>query len=73
MFRDLDDDLWALLLTRGYYVNPNIHSLLPSMPDPALQELWNGTSGVALASQGNAFYRKLRDLHGAHRDRALPS
>ena len=71
LFRDLDDDLWALLLTRAYEVYPNIRSLLPSMPDPGLQELWNGTSGVTLASQGNAFYRKLRDRHRAHSDRAL--
>jgi SAM-dependent methyltransferase len=71
LFRDLDDDLWALLLTQAYEVYPNIRSLLPSMPDPGLQELWNGTSGVTLASQGNAFYRKLRDRHGAHSDQPL--
>src|ERR1700730_2232621 len=29
LFRELDDDLWALLLTQEYEVYPNIRSLLP--------------------------------------------
>lgn len=63
LFRELDLDLWALLLTRQYEVYPHIRALLPDMPEPAIQELWNGTSGVALAAQGAAFYRKLRDRY----------
>jgi SAM-dependent methyltransferase len=58
-FRGLDADVWALLLTQEYDAYPNIRALLPAVPDPALQELWNGASGVRLASQGAAFYAKL--------------
>jgi hypothetical protein len=43
LFADLDTDLWALLLTQEYDAYPNIRALLPSVPDSALQELWNGT------------------------------
>jgi SAM-dependent methyltransferase len=71
LFRDIDDDLCALLLTQEYDRYPNIRSLLPSVPDPSLQSLWNGASGVALASQSVAFYSKLRERHQAHSRRAL--
>jgi SAM-dependent methyltransferase len=71
LFRDLDVDLWALLLTQEYEIYPNIRSLLPSVPDPSLQELWTGTSGVALASQSAAFYRKLCERFRRHGDRPL--
>jgi hypothetical protein len=40
LFRDLDTELWALLLTKEYDAYPNIRALLPDMPDPSLQELW---------------------------------
>ncbi len=71
LFRPLDADLWALLLTREYSSYPRIRALLPDMPDPALQEVWNGASGVALATQGAAFYRKLGDLCARHGGRPL--
>jgi SAM-dependent methyltransferase len=61
LFRDLSDDLWALLLTRDYELYPNVRALLPDVPEPWIQELWNGASGAALAAQGQAFYVKLRD------------
>lgn len=64
--RDLDDDLWALLLTQEYDGFPHIRALLPSVPEPAFQELWNGTSGVALAAQSKAFYVKLRERYATH-------
>lgn len=67
-FRDLDDDLWALLLTQEYEVFPNIKSLLPEMPEASLQVVWNGASGIALAAQSLAFYTKLRHLHERHSD-----
>jgi SAM-dependent methyltransferase len=60
LFRGLDTDVWALLLTQLYTSYPNIRRLLPDMPDTALQTRWNGASGAALASQGAAFYRCLR-------------
>jgi SAM-dependent methyltransferase len=66
LFRDLDDDLWALLLTQEYEVYPNIKALLPAVPDPALQQLWNGASGAALATQSKAFVRKLIDRYARH-------
>src|ERR1700722_11715093 len=58
LFRDLSDDLWALLLTRDYALYPNVRALLPDMPEPWIQQLWNGASGAALAAQGQAFYVK---------------
>ena len=66
LFRELDGDLWALLLTQEYSCFPNIRALLPSVPDPALQELWNGASGLALAAQSLAFYERLRARYGEH-------
>lgn len=71
LFRDLDDDLWALLLTQQYELYPNIRALLPRMPDPELQELWNGRSGVPLALQSTSFYRKLHDRYERHAARPL--
>jgi SAM-dependent methyltransferase len=66
LFRDLEVDVWALLLTQEYDVYPNIRALLPSMPEPWLQVGWNGTSGVPLAAQGAAFYRRLLDRYAEH-------
>jgi SAM-dependent methyltransferase len=71
LFRALDVDLWALLLAQEYDLYPNIRALLPSVPDPSLQELWNGTSGAALAAQSAGFYRKLRERYGEHGQRSL--
>ncbi len=65
-FRELDKDLWALLLTREYDLYPNIRALLPDTPAPALQQTWNGTSGIALATQSLAFYDRLLELYARH-------
>jgi SAM-dependent methyltransferase len=66
LFRDLDADLWALLLTGGYDAYPNIRALLPRAPEPSFQELWNGNSGLALAAQSRAFYSKLLERYTTH-------
>jgi SAM-dependent methyltransferase len=71
LFRDLDDDLWALLLTQQYEVYPHIRAFLPRMPEPEWQELWNGRSGLPLAVQSRSFYRKLRDGYERHAARPL--
>jgi SAM-dependent methyltransferase len=71
LFRDLDADLWALLLTQEYEVYPNIRAVLPDVPDPALQQVWNGASGVELAAQSTGFYRKLCERYARHSDRPL--
>jgi SAM-dependent methyltransferase len=71
LFRELDDDVWALLLTQEYDTYPNIRALLPRVPEPSFQELWNGNSGVALATQSRAFYSKMRERYGAHSGRPL--
>ena len=70
-FRELDVDLWGLLLTQEYSVYPNIRALLPGVPEAALQEIWNGASGAELASQGAAFYRKLLDRYAQAGERPL--
>lgn len=61
-FRDLDDDLWALLLTLEYEAYPGIRDFLPELPPREIQEKWNGASGPALAAQSVSFYSKLKDL-----------
>lgn len=71
-FRDLDDDLWSLLLTREYDTYPKIREFLPGHPDPSLQKIWNGTSGVELARQSACFYRKLKQMQARNGNVAFP-
>lgn len=71
LFRDLDPDLWALLLTQEYSVFAHIKALLPTAPEPELQEIWNGASGAALAAQSAAFYRRLARRYAEHSRRSL--
>jgi SAM-dependent methyltransferase len=71
LFRDLDPDTWALLLAREYDGYPHIRALLPDLPAPALQELWNGASGVALAGQGVAFTETVAARYAEHGPRPL--
>jgi SAM-dependent methyltransferase len=61
LFRDLDDDLWALLLSREYARYPNIRALLPQLPERSLQMRWNGTAGLQLINQGKAFYVRAKE------------
>jgi SAM-dependent methyltransferase len=66
-FRDLDEDLWAMLLLRNYSCYPNIRALLPGLPEARLQESWNGASGMALLTQSKAFYSHavgMQERHG---------
>lgn len=72
LFRPLDVDLWALLLTQEYEAFPNIRALLPDVPDPSLQQLWTGASGIRLANQSKSFYSKLVERFRAHGGRPLP-
>jgi SAM-dependent methyltransferase len=65
-FREVDADVWALLLTQEYDGWPHIRALLPDVPPRTLQEQWNGASGGALAAQGAAFYRRLCDRYARH-------
>jgi hypothetical protein len=71
LFRDLDVDLWALLLTQEYESYPNIRSLLPSVPDVALQQVWNGASGAELAAQSKSFYTKLLERFSENSERPV--
>jgi SAM-dependent methyltransferase len=71
LFRELDMDLWALLLTREYEAFPNIRALLPKVPEASLQQLWNGASGAVLAAQSVSFYGKLCERFARHADRTL--
>ncbi len=70
-FKPLDDDLWSLLLIKEYESYPGIRNFLPDLPDPALQQMWNGTSGPALAAQSVCFYRKLKEMQKAHGESKL--
>ena len=71
LFRDLDVDLWGLLLTQQHDVFPSIKAALPLAPDPTLQELWNGASGARLAQQSANFYAKVSRRFAEHADVAL--
>ena len=67
-FRGLDDDLWALLLSRRYTAYPNIRALMPEVPEAHLQLTWNGAQGLALLAQSVGFYahvKAMMDRHGA--------
>ncbi|MEK6326328.1 MAG: class I SAM-dependent methyltransferase [Actinomycetota bacterium] len=70
-FRDLDDELWAILLTKHYSLYPNLRRALPDLPKPAMQERFNGSSGVRLATSSTDFYRRLKSLYGNHGPRPL--
>lgn len=63
---DIDDDVWAILLSREYDVFPNLRDALPDLPAPELQETWNGRSGMALTTQSLDFYKKLKALYARH-------
>jgi SAM-dependent methyltransferase len=63
LFRELDDDLWTVLLSREYTLYPNIRALLPSLPDRDLQWRWNGWTGMKLLNEGKAFYARVREIH----------
>src|SRR5262245_22566475 len=65
-FRDLDADLWALLLTQEQTLHPHLAAFLPGVPDAALQRLWNGASGLELAAQSVVFYRRLLERYAQH-------
>lgn len=71
LFRDLDDDLWAILLSRQYSSYPHILALLPEVPEPGLQINWNGAAGLALLSQSKAFYRQSKAMVAAHGSKPL--
>lgn len=66
LFRDLDDDLWAVLLTRDYDLYPNIRNLLPGAPEPGLQWMWNGAIGLELLGQSKNFYARVREINERH-------
>ncbi len=70
LFVELDSRVWAVLLTQRYGLYPNIRALLPAVPDPETQALYNGTSDVPLAVQSEAFYSIARARFGQHLDGA---
>lgn len=71
LFRELDDDVWALLLSRQFSSYPNILALLPEVPAPELQRSWNGSSGLELLTQSKTFYRQTKARFEEHHDLAL--
>lgn len=65
-FRELSDDLWAILLTKQYSLYPSLRAALPDLPNPDLQRRFNGRSGVELATSSLGFYGRLKDLYARH-------
>jgi SAM-dependent methyltransferase len=72
-FRDLDDDLWTILLHKEYTLYPHLRAAFPDLPPQDVQEEWNGRSGMELARQSAGFYRKLRLLQGRYGEVPLPA
>ena len=70
-FRELDDDLWTVLLTRSYERYPAIRNVLPLLPSPELQLRWNGAAGLELLTQAKVFYSRARAALARHGDRRL--
>jgi SAM-dependent methyltransferase len=66
LFRDLDDDVWALLLSRQYARYPNIRAVLPELPEKSLQLRWNGAAGLQLLNQGKSFYVRAKQRYSRH-------
>jgi len=71
LFRDLDVDLWAVLLSGQFEAYPNIRATLPRTPDVSIQARWNGWTGLKLLNESKAFYRRVRELCSAYSDRPL--
>jgi SAM-dependent methyltransferase len=71
LFSDLDVDLWAMLLSQEYSCLPHIKALLPAVPDPSLQALWNGAGGARLANQSKTFYAKVCERQASYGSVAL--
>ncbi|MCO5314721.1 MAG: class I SAM-dependent methyltransferase [Solirubrobacterales bacterium] len=73
LFRKLDDDLWAVLLSRNYSRYPNIRALMPDSPAPELQLRWNGAAGLDLLNQSRSFYGRVKREVGRHAATGLPA
>jgi SAM-dependent methyltransferase len=73
LFRELDDDLWAVLLSRQYRNFPNIRALMPGVPEPSLQLRWNGATGLELLNQGKAFYARIKQHYSRYSKLDLPA
>jgi SAM-dependent methyltransferase len=73
LFRDLDDDVWALLLSRRYERYPSIRALLPELPEKSLQLRWNGAAGLQLMNQGKSFYVRAKQRFSRHSTTGLPA
>src|SRR3954454_21444191 len=65
LFRDLDTDLWAVLLSGQYDAYPSIRAVLPRTPDVSIQARWNGWTGLKLLNESKGFYRRVRELNSA--------
>lgn len=71
LFRDLDDDLWAVLLTGQYTRYPNIRAVLPQAPELSIQARWNGWTGLKLLNESKSFYQRVVQLSSAYARRGL--
>jgi SAM-dependent methyltransferase len=71
LFRDLDDDLWAVLLSGDYDAYPHIRAVLPQAPDISIQARWNGWTGTKLLTESKAFYRRVKQVSSAYSRRGL--
>lgn len=70
-FRHLDDDLWAILLSKHYSLFPNLRQALPDLPAPELQRKFNGQSGIRLQARSKRFYGRLKELYDRHGSKPL--
>ncbi len=56
MFKDVDDDFWFWLFTKGYRSKPSLHPILPYMPEERIQLQYTSISGDTALEEAFLFY-----------------
>jgi SAM-dependent methyltransferase len=73
VFGSVGDRHWLWLNTKGYRAEAALRSLLPALPDEALQERFTGARQDQTLRQGWQVYRLFRSLYDAHSGRLGPA
>jgi SAM-dependent methyltransferase len=66
IFHSVSDDFWFWLLTEGIRRNAALRSILPGMPDEAVQFGFTGASGDTVLKEGFDAYRLFKHQYERH-------